>query len=104
MSDRYKSPVPLPNDYERELLIHLMEEAAEVIQVASKCLRFGLRHQWTHSSFDNAQLLSREVGNFDKIRQILLDEMILQEDEIEAGFSDKGRKLKYYMQAERGAP
>lgn len=38
---RYISKHPKPTPYERELLTILMEEAAEVIVMASKILRFG---------------------------------------------------------------
>jgi len=42
MTDKFITPCELPTEYEREVLTILMEECAEVIQRASKALRFGL--------------------------------------------------------------
>ena len=44
------------------LLVILMEEAAEVIQSASKCLRFG--YDWNEPGYGvNSEHLAREVGD-----------------------------------------
>jgi hypothetical protein len=52
-----------------EQLIVLLEEAAEVIQVSAKILRFGLR---SHSPLDptrtrNNTLLQNEIGDFEGV-------------------------------------
>lgn len=45
-----------------ELLVVLMEECAEVIKAASKCLRFGYTRN--HPSYgDNDKVLSSEIGD-----------------------------------------
>lgn len=54
-----RSVGPLTTD---ELLVVLMEECAEVIKAASKCLRFGYTRN--HPSYgDNDKVLSSEVGD-----------------------------------------
>lgn len=67
---------PLTTD---ELLVILMEECAEVIQAASKCLRFGFTRN--HPSYgDNDKVLAKELGDLFGIVQALpLDGEILQE-------------------------
>lgn len=46
-----------------ELLVLLMEEAAEIIQAASKCLRFGYDTVWPGYG-RNSAVLANEVGDF----------------------------------------
>jgi hypothetical protein len=49
---------------QRELLFCLFEEAAEVIQVIAKILRFGYTSSATPSTASNAELLQGEVADF----------------------------------------
>lgn len=62
-----------------ELLVILMEECAEVIKAASKCLRFGFTRN--HPSYgDNDKVLSSEIGDLMGIVQALpLNAELMQE-------------------------
>lgn len=54
------------------LLVCLMEEAAEIQQIASKCLRFGLdNYHPDRPETDNLDELQRELTDFDAIRFML---------------------------------
>lgn len=69
------------------------EEAAEVIQVAMKALRFGPDHRYPdgeHSGLTNMEALAIEVGNFLEVMELLG----LQEISIEMGRALKREKLK----------
>lgn len=55
----------LPSLNHDEILVIIMEEAAEVIFEASKCLRFGLERVPVHlgGSLSNVERLSIELGD-----------------------------------------
>ncbi len=50
-----------------ELLILLIEECGEVIQAATKCLRFGFDVDHDVGYGNNRAVLSREVGDLEAI-------------------------------------
>lgn len=55
---------------DEEALDLIIEEAAEVIQAACKCKRFGLNHiepGYGH----NAEVLAKELGDLDGARQMI---------------------------------
>lgn len=54
-------------DTQREGLILLIEEAGEVIQAATKLLRFGPLAQNGTKSYDNIRALSLEIGDFQAV-------------------------------------
>lgn len=62
-----------------QLLVILIEECGEVIQAATKCLRFGYARD--HAGYGvNDQVLSAEIGDLLGIAQALpLDQRILAE-------------------------
>ena len=62
MSDRYQPNGKPLTDREREILIVLMEECAEVTQAASKLLRFGKENR-PDNGVSNVETLSKEVGD-----------------------------------------
>lgn len=43
------------------LLVQVMEEAAEIIQAASKCIRFSAQHKATSNAHSNLEQLQIEV-------------------------------------------
>ena len=59
MSDTQSERARLATD---ELLVILMEECAEVIQAASKCLRFGYKRDQPEYG-QNDKVLSGEIGD-----------------------------------------
>lgn len=81
------------------LLICLMEEAAEVQQIAAKALRFGLgNHHPDHPETTNAAEIRRELLDLDAIHTMLLKEEALpiQVSSIEA-MRPKIEKVQHYM-------
>jgi len=48
---------------EEHLLVCLMEECGEVIQAASKCLRFGLQNSASGSPLTNSQEVVKEFAD-----------------------------------------
>ena len=60
---------------EQYLLLLLMEEAAEVSQAASKCIRFTGAHN--HQGVSNIDKLSSEIVDFIAVLEMLLESNIL---------------------------
>lgn len=71
------------NEREREILLILQEESAEVIQAVSKIFRFGHDTVWDGQT--NKEHLTEEIGDFLAMVQILVDiGMICQTEVINA--------------------
>lgn len=97
-SDRFITPCELPTDYEREVLTILMEECAEVIQRASKAIRFGLAEIQPEQPFSNSTRLALEIGDVLAVIELCQEaEMISTYMPIQR-MSVKRGKLKKYMQ------
>jgi NTP pyrophosphatase (non-canonical NTP hydrolase) len=73
VTDRFTSPAPLPSDRQRELLIVLMEECAEVAQRASKAARFGMDEVQPGQPDTNLIRIAREMGDLTGTLRALLD-------------------------------
>ncbi len=100
MTERYiPNGTPL-TDYERELLVILMEECAEVTQAASKLIRFGKENRPVNGE-TNTRALGLEVG--DLSHMILLSRMagLFSNNDILDGEERKCERLARYMQATR---
>ena len=78
-----------------EKLILLMEEAAEVIQAASKCLRFGWLRD--HPGYGvNNEVLAHEVGELlGVVMSLGLDPDIMRE--ARTWKMDRAEKIKYEL-------
>ena len=70
-----------------EILTILQEEAAEVIQIASKIHRFG------HSS-DNMKRLEQELGDLQCMIDLCIENQLVDEARIQLYAQDKRQKLK----------
>jgi NTP pyrophosphatase (non-canonical NTP hydrolase) len=70
-----------------EILTILQEEAAEVIQIASKIHRFG------HSS-DNIKRLEQELGDLQCMIDLCIEHQLVDETRIQLHSKDKRQKLK----------
>jgi len=81
---------------EQEHLIDcLMEEAAEVIVEASKCLRFTLDQKYIESNFTNRERLQREIKDLFCVARLLHTEGILDTwIPSDADFARKRDKIK----------
>lgn len=85
------------------LLVCLMEEAAEIQQIASKCLRFGLDN-WhpDHPETDNLTELQRELTDFDAIRYLLCrNDVVRKEYSGVWEMTPKIQKVQHYMDVSR---
>lgn len=100
MTERYTpNGIPL-TDYERELLVILMEECAEVTQAASKLIRFGKENR-PGADQSNSVHLGLEVGDALRVLQMAQDCGLISHVDIEAGGRRKKDRLAKYMQSTR---
>lgn len=100
--EQFVSPCPPPTPYEREVLEILIEECAEVIQRATKMLRFGVLEVQPKQDLNNAQRLSREVGDVTLMLDMAVEAGLIDEVEVEIGRNNKKRQLAKYMQHSPG--
>ncbi len=73
---------------EHEVLQLLQEECAEVIQAASKCIRFGEK--------DNTYQLEKEIGDLFCILEIMHDYDMFSYTTVEQYIIEKREKLRKY--------
>jgi NTP pyrophosphatase (non-canonical NTP hydrolase) len=74
-------------DTTTEILTILQEEAAEVIQIASKIHRFG-RHP------DNMKRLEQELGDLQCMIDLCIEHQFVDEARLQLYAQDKRQKLK----------
>lgn len=98
MSDRYISQHPKPTPYQREILTIVMEEAAEIIQAASKILRFGLGDGYPGTDRTNTQDLAKEIGELNYLVVLAKEAGLVTQAEINYGAARKVEKLATFMQ------
>jgi NTP pyrophosphatase (non-canonical NTP hydrolase) len=80
------------NEREREILLILQEESAEVIQAVSKVFRFGWDSEWDGQT--NREHLEEEVGDYLAMVQIMVDTGMLDTFAIDTAKQNKIEKLK----------
>ncbi len=97
MGKRYKPNGTPLTDHERELLVCLMEEAAEVIQAASKLVRFGKENR-PDTGVSNSAALSAEVGDLLAVLERLVKAELIRPDVISEGADRKSARLDKYLQ------
>lgn len=97
-SEKFITPCELPSDYERELLIVLIEECSEVQKRATKAMRFGLDEIQPGQDLTNRQRLSREVGDVGTTERYCANAGVLNYDEIMIGQINKDKQLKKFLQ------
>ena len=74
-----------------ELLIVLIEECGEVIQAATKCLRFGFDHEQAGYGINHVQL-AKELGDILGVADGLADQFFSMRD-IDAMMKNRAGKL-----------
>lgn len=102
--DKFVSPFPPPEGYERELLTVLAEEANEVGQRVCKALRFGLREIQPGQPHDNAFRIGLEIGDLLEVVNFLVEAKVIHPDAIAAGQNNKLSQLRKFMQTAPDAP
>lgn len=80
------------NEKEREILLILQEESAEVVQAVSKVFRFGWDAVWDGQT--NKEHLEEEVGDYLAMVQILVDTGMIDVLAIDTAKMNKIEKLK----------
>jgi hypothetical protein len=104
MTEKFVTPTELPTPHEREILIILMEECAEIIQRASKLLRFGATEIQPGQSLTNTQRLAREVGDLNEVLRSLEELKLMPWSEVAKGWDQKRRQLDIYLQTNKDTP
>ncbi len=96
--ERFITPGTPPEGRERELLIILMEECAEVTKRASKALRFGLDEIEPGKAMTNSYRLGSEMGDLLHMIMTLREEGMVTARSIREGVESKKRQLARFMQ------
>lgn len=102
MVEKYFSKSPPLTPYEKEVLTILMEECAEVIQAASKMIRFG-REERPDNGVQNDQHLGIEIGELFEMINMTNMERLIFEGDISLGRARKRLGLAKYLQAAKPA-
>lgn len=97
MAEAYKPNGRAITDEERELLTILAEEAGEVIQAATKILRFGVEHH-PGKATPNNEHLGLEIGEFEHVANRLEKLGTIRETDRFKGKHRKRERLEIYLQ------
>ena len=79
-------------DYQHELLVILMEECAEVIQEASKIIRFGEDNEYNGETA--LQRLEKELGDLQCMIELLHSADMVSSTKLDIYADEKYEKLK----------
>lgn len=80
---------------QQEVLLIAAEEAAEVTQVISKVMRFGLDNRWPLDSVhDNQARLESELGDLTAMIFLMSEKGLISSDKVELAARAKIQKLK----------
>ena len=82
------------DDKVQEAMDILQEECAEVIQIISKCRRFGIDETHIKSGKSNRANLEEELGDMLALVQILVELGVVTEQNLEQAKQEKFEKLK----------
>lgn len=82
------------------LLVQLMEEAAEIVQGVSKCLRFGTNHQWPALEKTAEYRLMSELIDLSTLVEMCREEGVIGPTpaDFEERMDAKRAKVNKYMQ------
>ena len=83
------------NEKNREALIILQEDCAEVIQAVSKCYRFGLDNAHKSGATQRANL-EMEVGDMLALVDILIEQGVINQSNLDTAKLNKIEKLKVW--------
>jgi len=84
----------------QEILVILSEEAAEVQQCASKCIRFGM--DATYQDVSNRTRIEQELGDFMAMFKLLIEEAHLSEEHMMEAAERKLVKVEQFMKFGKG--
>ena len=80
------------------LLVILMEECSEVQKNTSKALRFGLDDHASDSDVNNAEMLTKEIGDLYAAIQMLFDDKNIIESPFNEHINLKKIKVEKYLE------
>ena len=98
MINKFISPVPLPTNYEKELLVIFMEECNEASHRASKVFRFGVTETQPGQNLSNKDRLSQEIGDLLGMIDVLHQNNFLNDEVVNEYVAKKQDALNKYMQ------
>ena len=101
MTERYKPNGTPLTDYERELLVILMEECAEVTQAASKLIRFG-KENHPETGLCNSLVLEHEVGDLSAVVSMVEEAGLTGRYAVVVAAERKRARLSKFMQTSKG--
>ena len=84
------------NEKNREALVILQEECAEVIQEVSKCFRFGVDSVNYKTGLSHKSMLEMEIGDMLALVDILVDQGIVNRDGLAIANENKKIKLQQW--------
>lgn len=96
MAKRYESKGTPLNEREREILENLIEECGEVVQAATKLLRFGKEDTSPSTGASNTYTFGIEVGQLGAMVELAQQEKLLLQSDIEEGMVSKVENLKVF--------
>jgi NTP pyrophosphatase (non-canonical NTP hydrolase) len=99
MSERYKPNGTPLTDHERELLVILMEECAEVTQAASKLIRFG-KENHPDTGLCNSLVLETEIGDLSAVVSMVEEAGLTSHYAVIVAAQRKRAKLARFMQTD----
>lgn len=104
MTEKFTTPGELPSAFEREVLTIMIEECAEVIQRATKALRFGLAEVQPGQEWTNNCRMSQEIGDLYATINMAQRHGMVSPGCVADGMARKVERLKIYMQTEEPTP
>lgn len=96
--EKFTSPERPPEGLDRELLEILAEECAEVVQRATRALRFGVAEIQPGQILTNAQRIADEVGDVLEVVRRLQKRGLCDQSVINGARAWKSKKLDAYLQ------
>lgn len=82
------------NKQQEEILTILQEECAELIQMVSKCRRFGIDEQHLKAQQPNRQRLTEEIGDVLAMINLCINNKIVNQTDVIVAQENKFKKLK----------
>lgn len=82
------------NEVEREIMLIAAEECAEVTQVISKCLRFGLESKHPNEGANNRDRLAIELGDLMCMVDLMIEHSLIDPSAVYEASKLKRDKLK----------
>jgi len=96
--EKFVTTGDLPSPYERELLLIVMEECAEIQHRCSKALRFGVREIQPGQDFTNQERICQELGDLVAVLELVEDQGIVYRHMVMNYSVKKMPKLQAFLQ------